>query len=173
MKSLSKFIHLSRKCIWKCHLENVGHFVSASMCWNNSAYRRLILSLSQCNFFPFIIKNNNATQLVQQILFKYKYFMYSAMPWCCKVHNNFNLIIWQYTNKCVLLLKIQIKFAIKNHKWCNDYINGLVQERCNSIANTLELRLSCTNPSIYVLHQGICQLLILAFHVAKNIGLSE
>ena len=28
------------------------------------------------------------------------------------------------------------------------YINGLVQERSNSIANTLELCLSCTNPSI-------------------------
>ena len=27
-------------------------------------------------------------------------------------------------------------------------INGLVQERCKSIANALELRLSCTNPSI-------------------------
>ena len=26
-------------------------------------------------------------------------------------------------------------------------VNGLVQERCNSIANALELRLSCTNPS--------------------------
>ena len=26
-------------------------------------------------------------------------------------------------------------------------IDGLVQERCNSIANALELRLSCTNPS--------------------------
>ena len=29
-----------------------------------------------------------------------------------------------------------------------DYINQLMQERRNSIANTLELRLSCTNPSI-------------------------
>ena len=28
------------------------------------------------------------------------------------------------------------------------YIDGLVQERRNSIANALELRLSCTNPSI-------------------------
>ena len=28
-------------------------------------------------------------------------------------------------------------------------INGLVQERRNSIANALELRLSCTNPSIW------------------------
>ena len=31
------------------------------------------------------------------------------------------------------------------------HINGLVQERCNSSANALELRLSCTNPSIYTL----------------------
>ena len=30
------------------------------------------------------------------------------------------------------------------------YIDGLMQERCNSIANALELRLSCTNPSICV-----------------------
>ena len=30
------------------------------------------------------------------------------------------------------------------------YVDGLVQERRNSIANALELRLSCTNPSMYV-----------------------
>ena len=29
------------------------------------------------------------------------------------------------------------------------HIDGLVQERHNPIANALELRLSCTNPSIY------------------------
>ena len=29
------------------------------------------------------------------------------------------------------------------------YIDGLVQERCNSIALAMELRLSCTNPSIW------------------------
>ena len=29
------------------------------------------------------------------------------------------------------------------------HIDGLVQERHNSIANALEMRLSCTNPSIY------------------------
>ena len=28
------------------------------------------------------------------------------------------------------------------------YIDGLVQERRNSIANALELHLSCTNPSM-------------------------
>ena len=30
------------------------------------------------------------------------------------------------------------------------HIGGLVQERRNSIANALELRLSCTNPSIWM-----------------------
>ena len=39
--------------------------------------------------------------------------------------------------------------------WCivfthfNDYIDGLVRERRNSSALAMELRLSCTNPSIY------------------------
>ena len=32
-ESQSKLIlHHSRKCVWKCRLENVGHIVSASMC---------------------------------------------------------------------------------------------------------------------------------------------
>ena len=35
--------------------------------------------------------------------------------------------------------------------WGQD-IDGLMQERCNSIANTLELHLSCTNPLIW----GLC-----------------
>ena len=30
------------------------------------------------------------------------------------------------------------------------YVDGLVQERRNSIANALELRLSCTNPSMWL-----------------------
>ena len=31
---------------------------------------------------------------------------------------------------------------------CIAYIDGLVQKKRNSIANALELRLSCSNPSI-------------------------
>ena len=31
------------------------------------------------------------------------------------------------------------------------YFDGLVQERRNAIANALELRLSCTNPSICII----------------------
>ena len=33
------------------------------------------------------------------------------------------------------------------------YIDGLMQERCNSFANALELHLSYANPSIYCLEK--------------------
>ena len=36
-----------------------------------------------------------------------------------------------------------------NMHYMDGYIDGLVQERRNSIANTMECRVSCTNPSIY------------------------
>ena len=41
--------------------------------------------------------------------------------------------------------------------YCEDHIDGLVQERRNSSALTMELRLSCTNPSIwwFCLHNGV------------------
>ena len=35
-------------------------------------------------------------------------------------------------------------------QFADAYVDGLVQERRNSIANALELRLSSTNPSIYL-----------------------
>ena len=44
-------------------------------------------------------------------------------------------------NRCKYALYIQL------YQW--DNIDGLVQERRNSIANALELRLSYTNPSIW------------------------
>ena len=49
-----------------------------------------------------------------------------------------NLWKWEY--------RIEITFMSRNAV----YFDGLVQERRNSITNALELRLSCTNPSIYV-----------------------
>ena len=44
-----------------------------------------------------------------------------------------------------------------------EYIDGLVQERRNSITNTLELRLSCTDPPIYKNHSNNK-----AIHSVKN-----
>ena len=63
----------------------------------------------------------------------------------CKKHVNPLLTHWSYV------------FLALTHWWGHllqlpyQHINGLVQERRNSIANTLELRLSCTNPSISLL----------------------
>ena len=42
-----------------------------------------------------------------------------------------------------------IRHAHTHKEKANKHIDGLVQERCNSIANTLELCISCTNQSIY------------------------
>ena len=55
--------------------------------------------------------------------FLYKDFSTGLWPWSTSRHHISTVIIW--------------------------YTHGLVQERCNPIANALELHLSCTNPSIY------------------------
>ena len=47
-----------------------------------------------------------------------------------------------------LFCKSLTSYAIFFFELCWLLIDGLVQERCNSIANALELRLSCTNPSL-------------------------
>ena len=39
------------------------------------------------------------------------------------------------------------QFDAETYPW---YIHGLVQEKYNPILNALELRLSCTKPSIYI-----------------------
>ena len=53
MKSLSKFIHFhSRKCVWKCRLENGGHIVSASMCLKILLFLLLLMLLVQGPVYP-------------------------------------------------------------------------------------------------------------------------
>ena len=49
-----------------------------------------------------------------------------------------------FHEKCYILIWISVIHVFKD--LC---INRLVQERCNSSATTLELRLSCTNPSVW------------------------
>ena len=52
LKSWSKFIHFySRKCIWKCRLENGDHLVSASMCY-----------VFQCCTLHWILKQHSRSQ---------------------------------------------------------------------------------------------------------------
>ena len=53
------------------------------------------------------------------------------------VYLPYNLSIYLSTFNCLYTLSV------------HEHIDELVQERRNSIANALELRLSCTNPSTY------------------------
>ena len=48
-----------------------------------------------------------------------------------------------------LIIQILSKYNTCSYYVLNNDLDGLVQERCNSIANAMELRLSCTNPSIW------------------------
>ena len=43
-----------------------------------------------------------------------------------------------------------------NHMHCEDYNDGLMQNKRNSIADALELRLFCIKPSIFNIPQKIC-----------------
>ena len=55
--------------------------------------------------------------------------------------------LWQLKHRGHLSINLLLKQCRDSRN--EDNINGLVQERCNSSANTLQLRLSCTNPSIW------------------------
>ena len=54
----------------------------------------------------------------------------------------------KFMKRLSIMVNISLDFIIYTlgHYIC--YVDGLVQERRNSIANALELCLSCTNPSI-------------------------
>ena len=54
------------------------------------------------------------------------------------ISQNENLPLWD----------VDTKGTKKTHVYFCGHFNGLVQERHNTIANALELLLSCTNPSI-------------------------
>ena len=58
---------------------------------------------------------------------------------------------WQHETLVILLrsLCLYVISLISQGSFGIYQIDGLVQERRNSIANALELRLSCTNPSIW------------------------
>ena len=61
-------------------------------------------------------------------------------------------LLSQSNHSSFIVLNVKHYELIKQIENCLcfvQYIDGLVQGGCNSIANALELRLSCTNPSIY------------------------
>ena len=63
-----------------------------------------------------------------------------------------------------LLYHQEILFNVSGNSPCDTYINGLVQERRNSSVLAMELRLFCTNSSIYGM--GMLRLILLIW---KNV----
>ena len=59
-------------------------------------------------------------------------------------------VVLSFTNCGITDKKNREKLYDKWTERINEHIDGFVQLRRNSIANALELRLSCTNPSNYV-----------------------
>ena len=58
-----------------------------------------------------------------------------------------------YNHRLKLILKKKYQCHL-NNPLISSHINGFVQERCNSIANTLEFCLSCTKPP-YILYRTL------------------
>ena len=89
------------------------------------------------------------------------HFWYVFLPKCIIWHLSGNTclalelslsVLKQNARSCSALMK-RYNMASEFHFWIKlHYLDGLVQERCNSIANTLELRLSCSDPFICVLN---------------------
>ena len=77
-----------------------------------------------------------------------------------------------WTNQCWHIAKLTFKNIFQWNFILSIYINGLVQERCNSIAHALELRLSCINPLISH-HQENASKDVICNMVAIRPGLSE
>ena len=83
----------------------------------------------------------------------------------CKYHGNMNnagsghqqaqywpYLKWVFSAPHVNVSNITVSNICITHSFHKNlchYFNGLAQERHNSIANALELHLSCTNPSIW------------------------
>ena len=51
-------------------------------------------------------------------------------------------------------------------------IDGLVQERRNSIANALVLRLSCTNPSVWLCIRWLCSHILIFLYDARKMDIT-
>ena len=52
-------------------------------------------------------------------------------------------------------------------------VHSIVQERCNSNANALELHLSCTNPSMHLLHSGLCLVVVWSSFMTMSFGMNS
>ena len=118
---------------------------------------------------PGLIIWNQVNVFVQFLFFHCRIFSscFGKYNTCTKIEINNNVILPVPRLKNKSEKKWYLRYLLKHwlpvapghqqwlvFNWCDfmfygEYFDGLVQERLNSIANALELRLSWTNPSIY------------------------
>ena len=107
--------------------------------WNNA--RILLIGPLAKNFSEISIRTFSLKKINLKLLFG------KLWPFCLSV----NMLMTR--SHCIGETLAKMFQTSINHQcttWSKNqafYFNGLMQERCNSIANALELRLSCTNPS--------------------------
>ena len=154
-----KFIYLhSRKCISKCCVQNGGHLVSTSMC-------KALSVLSKpwglcCVLCDDDLKHTWRPLTRSPLAIGIDPVWFQALPdfkpWSRLplqlVNIPINQEIWWDMGPPVYFLTCP--GASRGHQWylqwthSSDTMVGLVQERRNSSALAMELRLSCTYPSI-------------------------
>ena len=98
--------------------------------------------------------------------------------WCQKTS-------MKYSSSVENILRVSLMFFLMLGSQINIFpyavfvlhIHGLVQKRCNSIANALELSLPCTNQSIYVVYTILAHIFQCSFtginHRARHVILRD
>ena len=125
----------------------------SSLWWNNwlsHATRRE--TCIQCTITKWIINVNNWNKPLNLNNDVQAYSSYNISPeiWTRAFHALFCCI----SSHDVEQSRVSMNFTISTKKY-SMYIDGLVEERRNSIANALELRLSCTSPYSHVWNGGL------------------
>ena len=149
---------------WKIYLINWKKLETSEISKSNIHCWQLITSVKM---------EHNATRFISKLsIDQNEFFMWTWQYWSYIVHGcspdwvkftTFDMMHSQTVQSCAC--------HDTNHAaW--HYCDGLMQERCNSTANALELRLAYTNPSsnaFSIINMGYCRLLCQSYHTLQNI----
>ena len=109
-------------------IQNTLTFSTISQYWASNISWKCLMDQLSLKFIPWLLMTWQSKEPGHQ------------QPWYCSSSSG----IFQFQLST-------IRFNPFLHQYLTErQIYGLVQERCNSIANALELHLSCTNPSKYI-----------------------
>ena len=154
-----------RNCIWKCRLENGGHFVSASMCFNSArhgdAYThqwtgspllqlRVNNRCHQCRLFVKIIMRNKYQWNLNQRM-RTNFQRCSQLKWILEnfgqcIHASLykmRPVVGHYKRNFILFLYMPITILQKNRQYVLKYV------RDNSLSLYIYIHMKSTVPYIF------------------------